>query len=104
LRRLGGRTSGDAILIINGAGGVGSTLTQIARRLTGLTVIATASRPETVAWAQDMGAHHVINHHRPLEDGLQAIGIPEVRHVAGLTATDRHQQSERSEVLVAKAD
>lgn len=90
---LGGRNSGDAILIINGAGGVGSTLTQIARRLTGLTVIATASRSETVAWAQDMGAHHVIDHHRPLEDGLQAIGIPEVRYVAGLTATDRHQQS-----------
>lgn len=90
---LGGRASGDAIIIINGAGGVGSILTQLARRLTGLTVIATASRPETASWVREMGAHHVINHHQPLEEGLRAIGIPRVRYVAGLTATDRHRQS-----------
>ncbi|HEY1926542.1 MAG TPA: zinc-binding alcohol dehydrogenase family protein [Caulobacteraceae bacterium] len=89
----GPQVSSDAILIINGAGGVGSILTQIARRLTGLTVIATASRPETIAWCRDMGAHHVIDHRRPLEEGLKAIGIPEVRYVAGLTATDQHQKS-----------
>jgi zinc-binding alcohol dehydrogenase family protein len=53
----GQETSDDAILIVNGAGGVGSILTQIARRLTSLTVIATASRPETVAWCREMGAH-----------------------------------------------
>lgn len=90
---LGGASSGDAILIINGAGGVGSILTQIARRLTGLTVIATASRPDTIAWARRMGAHHVIDHHQPLEEGLKAIGLSEVRYVAGLTATDRHLPS-----------
>jgi NADPH2:quinone reductase len=89
----GRKISDDAILIVNGAGGVGSILIQIARRLTGLTVIATASRPETVAWCREMGAHHVIDHHQPLEDGLKAIGIPEVRYVAGLTATDKHQKS-----------
>jgi zinc-binding alcohol dehydrogenase family protein len=87
------KISDDAILIINGAGGVGSILTQIARRLTGLTVIATASRPETTAWCKAMGAHHVIDHHRPLNEGLNAIGIPQVRYVAGLTASDKHQKA-----------
>ncbi|AJA63767.1 MULTISPECIES: zinc-binding alcohol dehydrogenase family protein [Bradyrhizobium] len=86
----GVKTQSGALLIINGAGGVGSILTQLARRLTGLTVIATASRPETEAWCSRMGAHHVINHHRPLDQGLKEIGIGEVRYVAGLTATDRH--------------
>ena len=89
----GQKLSGDALLIVNGAGGVGSILTQIARRLTGLTVIATASRPETVAWCRDMGAHHVIDHRQPLDEGLKAIGIPQVRYVAGLTATDAHQRA-----------
>ncbi|NYZ15614.1 zinc-binding alcohol dehydrogenase family protein [Azospirillum sp. RWY-5-1] len=87
----GRKTSDDAILIVNGAGGVGSILTQIARRLTGLTVIATASRPETVEWVRRMGAHHVIDHRQPLDQGLKAIGIPQVRYVAGLTATGEHQ-------------
>jgi zinc-binding alcohol dehydrogenase family protein len=86
----GVKTQNDALLIVNGAGGVGSILTQIARRLTGLTVIATASRPETIAWCKQMGAHHVINHRNPLDEELKKIGIPEVRYVAGLTATDEH--------------
>ncbi|MDR3517245.1 MAG: zinc-binding alcohol dehydrogenase family protein [Azospirillaceae bacterium] len=85
----GVKTQGGALLIINGAGGVGSILIQLARRLTGLTVIATASRPETIAWVEGLGAHHVIDHHQPLDEGLKAIGIPEVQYVAGLTGTDR---------------
>jgi zinc-binding alcohol dehydrogenase family protein len=89
----GQETSDDAILIVNGAGGVGSILTQIARRLTSLTVIATASRPETVAWCREMGAHQVVDHRTPLDEGLSAIGIPHVRYVAGLTASDKHQQA-----------
>lgn len=89
----GRKTGEDAILIVNGAGGVGSILTQLARRLTGLTVIATASRPETVEWCRSMGAHHVIDHHQPLNTGLAAIGIPQVRYVAGLTATDKHRDA-----------
>jgi NADPH:quinone reductase-like Zn-dependent oxidoreductase len=72
----GPQFTNDAILIINGAGGVGSMLIQMARRLTGLTVIATASRPETIAWRREMGAHHVIDHHEPLEEGLKAIWRP----------------------------
>lgn len=86
----GTKVCDDAILIVNGAGGVGSILTQIARRLTGLTVIATASRPETRDWCLSMGAHHVIDHREPLDRGLKSIGIPQVRYVASLTATDRH--------------
>ncbi len=86
----GRKTQSGALLIINGAGGVGSILTQIARRLTGLTVIATASRPGTIAWCLEMGAHHVIDHHKPFSDALKALGIPQVDYVAGLTATDKH--------------
>src|SRR5262245_7739975 len=50
-----------SLLIVGGAGGVGSMAIQIARQLTGLTVIATASRPETQAWVRDLGAHHVVD-------------------------------------------
>jgi len=91
--RLGVARSRDArgtLLIINGAGGVGSILTQIAATQTGLTVVATASRPETVAWCRQMGAHHVIDHRRPLDQELRALGIGEAEYVAGLTATDSH--------------
>ncbi|GLS20387.1 NADPH:quinone reductase [Labrys miyagiensis] len=84
------KTDKGTLLIINGAGGVGSILTQIARQLTGLTVIATASRPETTAWVKEMGAHHVIDHHKPLPESLKALGIPEVDYVAGLTATQQN--------------
>jgi len=86
----GVKSQSGALLIINGAGGVGSMLTQIARRLTGLVVIATASRPETVAWCRKMGAHHVIDHHRPFAEGLEQQGIAQIDYVAGLTATDKH--------------
>jgi NADPH2:quinone reductase len=56
----------NAIVIIGGAGGVGSMAIQLARKLTALTVIATASRAETIAWCRDLGAHHVIDHREPL--------------------------------------
>ena len=89
----GTKANREAILIINGAGGVGSILTQIARRLTGLTVVATASRPETIAWVKQMGAHYVVDHRKPLDEELRRIGIPHVKYVAGLTSTDRHQEA-----------
>lgn len=81
---------GDALLIIGAAGGVGSVLTQLASKLTGLTVIGTASRPETAKWVKSLGAHYVIDHTRPLTEGLRDIGIPQVRYVASLTHTDKH--------------
>lgn len=86
----GVKRAGGALLVINGAGGVGSILIQLAARLTGLTVIATASRPETVEWVKAMGAHHVIDHRKPLDEELARIGLPEVEYVAGLTASDRY--------------
>jgi zinc-binding alcohol dehydrogenase family protein len=88
--RPGKPVDAGSLLIIGGAGGVGSILIQLARRLTGLTVIATASRPETVAWCTELGAHHVIDHTKPLAEELKRVGIPQVAYVAGLTQTDRH--------------
>ncbi len=88
--RPGKPADAGSLLVIGGAGGVGSILIQLARRLTGLTVIATASRPETRAWCLELGAHHVIDHTKSLQSELQRIGVPQVSYVAGLTATDRH--------------
>ena len=79
-----------SVLIIGGAGGVGSIAVQIARRLTGLTVIATASRDSTRAWRLSQGAHYVIDHSRPFEPQLDAIGIASVDIVLGPAASDRH--------------
>lgn len=81
---------GETLLVVGAAGGVGSILLQLARQLTGITVIGTASRPNTLAWAEDMGAHHVIDHSRPLSEELGRLGIPEVNYVASLTHTDSH--------------
>src|SRR4051794_11738690 len=55
------------LLIIGGAGGVGSILIQLVRRLTGLTVVATATRPESQKWCLDLGAHAVIDHGKPMK-------------------------------------
>ena len=63
------------ILILGGAGGVGSIASQLARQLTDLGIVATASRPETVQWAKDMGAHHVIDHKKPLAPQIAALGL-----------------------------
>jgi NADPH2:quinone reductase len=67
--------AGNSILIIGGAGGVGSIAIQLARQLTGLTVIATASRPETVAWCRELGAHHVVDHGKPLAPQIEALNM-----------------------------
>lgn len=85
-----GESSTGSLLIVGGAGGVGSILIQLARRLTGLTVIATASRPETQQWCKELGAHHVIDHAQPMPEQLRHLGIPEVDLIASLTATDQH--------------
>jgi zinc-binding alcohol dehydrogenase family protein len=65
----------NAVLIVGGAGGVGSIAVQLARRLTDLTVIATASRPETREWALGLGAHHVVDHSQPLAAEVAALGL-----------------------------
>ncbi|NEK74637.1 MAG: zinc-binding alcohol dehydrogenase family protein, partial [Xanthomonas euvesicatoria] len=85
-----GGGEGQALLVVGAGGGVGSILVQLARTLTKLTVIGTASRPETQDWVHALGAHHVIDHSQPLGEGLQRIGIAQVQHVASLTHTDQH--------------
>jgi len=79
-----------AILIIGGAGGVGSAAIQIARARTDLTVIATASRPETQAWVRDLGAHHVLDHANPLARQVAELGLDAPAFVFSTTHTDRH--------------
>ena len=80
----------NAILIIGGAGGVGSIAIQLARQLTDLTVIATASRDETRSWVEDLGAHHVIDHRKPLADQVEALGLGAPGFVFSTTHTDEH--------------
>lgn len=79
-----------AILIVGAAGGVGSVAVQLARKLTDLTVIATASRPETQAWARELGAHHVIDHTRPLAEQVEALGVGAPAFAFSITHTDTH--------------
>lgn len=79
-----------ALLIVGGAGGVGSAAIQLARRLTDLTVIATASRPETRAWASELGAHHVVDHSRPLAEEVAALGLGAPGFVFFTTHTAQH--------------
>ncbi|WP_028521934.1 zinc-binding alcohol dehydrogenase family protein [Runella limosa] len=62
------RDQNKTLLIIGGAGGVGSIAIQIAKKLLGLKVIATASRPETIEWCQKMGADVVVNHRNLVEE------------------------------------
>src|SRR6185369_12323382 len=85
-----GGGEGKALLIIGGAGGVGSITIQLARALTKLTVIATASRPQTQAWCKELGAHHVIDHSKPMGDQLKAIGHRFVDYIFGVTESGRH--------------
>jgi zinc-binding alcohol dehydrogenase family protein len=79
-----------AVLVVGGAGGVGSIAIQLVRRLTDLAVIATASRPETQDWARDLGARHVVNHHKPLAAEVAALGIGAPGFVFCTTNTDAH--------------
>ena len=83
----------NAILIIGGAGGVGSIAVQLARSLTDLTVIATASRPETADWVKGLGAHHVVDHSKPLAAEIAALGIGAPAFVFSTTNTEDHLAS-----------
>ena len=78
------------LLVIGGAGGVASMAVQLARHLTDLTVVATASRPETREWAKALGAHHVVDHARPLAAEVAALGLGAPSFVFSTTATDQH--------------
>jgi zinc-binding alcohol dehydrogenase family protein len=78
------------ILLVGGAGGVGSMAIQLAAQLTDLTVVATASRPETVAWCTEMGAYHVIDHHRDMAAQLGELGLPAPEYIFLMTHAHRH--------------
>jgi NADPH:quinone reductase len=84
-----GGNKDESILIIGGAGGVGSVAIQLAK-WAGLTVIATASRPESSAWIRELGAAHVVNHHESLTEQVRALGFNHVDHILCLNATDQH--------------
>lgn len=76
-----GRDAGQSILIIGAGGGVGSIGIQLAKAA-GLTVIATASRPETSAWVTDLGADHVINHREDMVAQIRALSFQHIDHIA----------------------
>lgn len=89
-RMKAGRDEAATLLVVGGAGGVGSMLIQIARALTKLRVVATASRPETWEWCLKMGAHAVIDHSGPIDVALAAAGEAAPRYIAALTQTKTH--------------
>ena len=81
---------GKTLLVIGAAGGVGSILVQLARQLTKVTIIGTASRPETRDWVLQHGAHHVIDHSQPLSEELAKAQLPAPDYVISLTHTEHH--------------
>lgn len=85
----GGRDAGKTLLIIGGAGGVGSIAIQLAK-IAGQIVVTTASRPETIDWVRKLGADHVINHRQPLKPQLDALGLTGIDNVAVFNDTDQH--------------
>jgi zinc-binding alcohol dehydrogenase family protein len=85
-----GADQGKSILIIGGAGGVGSVAIQLAKKLGKLTVVATASRPESSAWCRDLGADHVIDHSGDIGAQLAALSLPAVDLILCLNETDKH--------------
>lgn len=85
-----GASAGKSLLVIGGAGGVGSIAIQIAKRVAGLEVIATASREETRSWCLELGADHVVNHREDIPAQLAAISFEHVDYVLCLNDTDGH--------------
>ena len=85
-----GAHAGKSLLIIGGAGGVGSIAIQLAKRLARLKVIATASRLESAAWVRSLGADHVIDHGKEFAPQLAAQGVGEVDYLFCLNNTDHY--------------
>lgn len=80
---------GKSILMIGAAGGVGSIATQLAR-WAGLTVVGTASRPESAQWAKQHGAEYIINHHQPFTEQLKQFGFQAIDYIFCLNRTEKH--------------
>lgn len=81
---------GKTILVIGGSGGVGSIAIQLLRSLTDLTVIASASRPETQEWVRELGAHHVVDHSKPMAPQIEKLGIGAPGYVFSTNQTEHH--------------
>lgn len=84
-----GRSRGRTLLVIAGAGGVGSMTIQLAK-MAGLTVLATASRPESIEWVKHLGADHVLDHRRPLRSQLESAGYKTVHYILNCADTDAY--------------
>lgn len=82
--------SEEVILVVGAAGGVGSIFLQLAKSLTGATIVATASRESSQAWVKKLGADYVVDHSKPLKAQIDALGIGQLTHVASLTNTDSY--------------
>lgn len=82
--------AGRVLLIVGGSGGVGSMLVQLARQLTRATVIATASRPQSKAWVERLGAHHVLDHSQSLHAQLAGTGVADITDAACVNRTGQH--------------
>ncbi|GHE86949.1 zinc-binding alcohol dehydrogenase family protein [Thalassotalea profundi] len=83
-------SSKEVLLVVGAAGGVGSILVQLARAVTGATIIATASRESSKAWIKKLGAHYVVDHTQPLQTQIDALELGEVTHIASLNGTESY--------------
>ena len=82
-----------AVLIIGGAGGVGSIAIQLAKKVAGCKVIATASRDESAVWCRKLGADEIINHYEPFAEEFKRIGADEVDYILCFNSTEKHIQN-----------
>lgn len=93
VKRSAAENAGKSVLIIGGAGGVGSIAIQLAKKVAGLRVIATASRAESAEWCPEMGADEIINHHQSFKDQFEQAGLDEVEYILCCNSTERHIQN-----------
>lgn len=91
--------SDEVLLVVGAAGGVGSILIQIAKAITGATIVATASRENSQAWVKKLGADYVVDHTKPLQPQIDALSIGDVTHVASLNGTENYFEA-YTELLV----
>ena len=93
VQRSATENAGQSVLIIGGAGGVGSIAIQLAKQLAGLRVIATASRTESADWCRELGADLIINHHQSFREEFERVGIGEVEYILCFNSTEKHIQN-----------
>jgi len=87
------KKSDEIILVVGAAGGVGSILVQLIKKLTGATVIGTASRKSSKSWVRQLGADYIVDHSQPLGPQIEALDIGKLTHIASLTNTDEYMDT-----------